>query len=62
MSLHTTPGCSMGGERRQVGSAVESNCDVGVGGNAGCAVMGDPSTYGVGFNAGGGGVSLSLPG
>jgi hypothetical protein len=48
----------MDGERRQSGVALEGGCDVGVGGNAGCAVVGDPSSYGVGFNGGGGGVSL----
>jgi hypothetical protein len=59
MSLHTTGGCSMdGGERRQSGTSLEGNCDIGSDGNAGCGVTGDPGTYGVGFNGGGGGVSL----
>lgn len=48
----------MNGERRQSGTALEGNCDVGADGNMGCGVTGDPSTYGVGFNEGGGGVSL----
>ena len=47
-----------GGERRQSGTSLEGNCDVGGDGNAGCGVTGDPGTYGVGFNGGGGGVSL----
>jgi hypothetical protein len=37
---------------------LEGNCDIGADGNAGCGVTGDPGTYGVGFNRGGGGVSL----
>jgi hypothetical protein len=40
------------------GTLLEGNCDIGADGNAGCGVTGDPSTYGVGFNAAGGGVSL----
>lgn len=48
----------MDGERRQSGTALEGNCDVRADGNMGCGVTGDPSTYGVGFNEGGGGVSL----
>ncbi len=59
MSLHTTPGCSMGGvERRQTGSAVGGDCQIGAGGNAGCAVVGGPESYGMAFNGAGGGVSL----
>lgn len=58
MSLHTTPGCNMGVERRQAGSSLSEDCEISAGGNTGCAVVGDPSTYGVEFNSGSGGVSL----
>jgi hypothetical protein len=44
MSLHTTGGCSMDGERRQSGMVLEGNCDIGADGNAGCGVTGDPGT------------------
>ncbi|KAJ5466616.1 hypothetical protein N7539_009572 [Penicillium diatomitis] len=56
ISLHALGDCSMGGERRLTGTAVSMDCDIAVGGNAGCAVMGDSSTYGADFNARGGGV------
>ncbi|OOQ88995.1 putative endo-1,3(4)-beta-glucanase [Penicillium brasilianum] len=56
LSLHTTAGCDMNVERRHAGMSMDGNCDIGAAGNAGCAVIGDPSTYGVEFNTEGGGV------
>ncbi|KAI2793498.1 hypothetical protein POX_a00078 [Penicillium oxalicum] len=56
MSLHAAGACSMGGERRQTGSVESNECNIAVGGNAGCAVMGDSSIFGAEFNARGGGI------
>lgn len=59
MSLHTGPGCDMTNRVRNmtgVASAGDGDCDSSAAGNPGCSVVGNASTYGLQFNAGGGGV------
>lgn len=56
VTLHTTPGCKMNVKRKQTGYPVFQNCDNSTHENAGCGVIGDPSTYGQAMNAAGGGI------
>ncbi|KAJ5563064.1 Endo-1-3(4)-beta-glucanase [Penicillium sp. DV-2018c] len=54
VTLHTTKGCKMDVKRKQTGQTILDNCNSG--GNAGCGVIGDESTYGEAMNKRGGGV------
>ncbi|KAJ5577410.1 uncharacterized protein N7459_006374 [Penicillium hispanicum] len=56
VTLHTTEGCKMNVKRKETGSPVFKSCDNSTHGNAGCAVQGEPSTYGQAMNTNGGGV------
>ncbi|KAJ1555938.1 hypothetical protein HK405_010219 [Cladochytrium tenue] len=58
MTLHTSPGCTIDtSSQSQTGTNVATDCDATANGNAGCGIT-DPSasSYGDGFNNGGGGV------
>ena len=59
VTLHTTQGCRMNVKRKETGSRVYDRCDNSTNSNAGCAVQGDPTTYGQAMNENGGGVGLS---
>ena len=60
MTLHTDPGCSIGGTGGFSGTVKTANCAVNAPGqsnNAGCGIQASGAdTYGDGFNSGGGGV------
>ncbi|KAK1594904.1 glycoside hydrolase family 16 protein [Colletotrichum navitas] len=55
MTLHTTSGCAMDVKRKQTGQTPHTDCKNSTNSNAGCGVEGPASTYGTGFNDGGGG-------
>ncbi|KAJ7509605.1 glycoside hydrolase family 16 protein [Mycena galericulata] len=56
VTLHTSPGCEMPATRTMTGTALETDCDTSVNGNAGCGVLvGEPTSFGPTFNADGGG-------
>lgn len=56
MTLHTSQGCSMGGQRNQTGTALDADCYVGPDYSHSCAVIGSPTSAGQAFNSIGGGV------
>ncbi|EPS29445.1 putative beta-1,3-1,6- / beta-1,3-1,4-glucan hydrolase [Penicillium oxalicum 114-2] len=56
ITLHTTEGCRMNVDRKETGSPVLTMCESTAGGNSGCGVLGDSSTYGQELNANGGGI------
>ncbi|KAF7524147.1 hypothetical protein G7054_g11513 [Neopestalotiopsis clavispora] len=57
MTLHTDDGCDMKVKRKMTGTAQYKTCSNTTNDNAGCGVLGDAdSSYGTGFNSGGGGV------
>ncbi|KAJ5104364.1 hypothetical protein NUU61_001711 [Penicillium alfredii] len=56
ITLHSTDGCNMDVKRKLTGEAVFQSCDNSTHGNAGCGVIGHPTTYGEAMNANGGGV------
>jgi len=56
MTLHTTDSCSMSVKRKETGNVLTDNCYNGTNSNSGCGVQGDNSTFGLSFNAAGGGI------
>lgn len=56
MTLHTSPGCSMGVKREQADKALQDNCDSSKNNNAGCGVQGPTNTFGSAYNKNGGGI------
>ncbi|KAJ7725881.1 glycoside hydrolase family 16 protein [Mycena maculata] len=54
-SLHTTPNCNMTQTRKQRGQTVSTVCDTSANYNQGCGVEFKPNSYGLDFNANGGG-------
>jgi len=57
MTLHTSAGCNMNTGRSQTGTTDSDDCNANDNGNAGCGVTDTrTSSYGQGFNNGGGGV------
>ncbi|QIW98873.1 hypothetical protein AMS68_004391 [Peltaster fructicola] len=56
MTLHTSSGCSMGGQRNQTGTTLTTDCYVRSDSNGSCAVMGSATSAGQAFNGVGGGV------
>ncbi|KAK0383540.1 hypothetical protein NLU13_9451 [Sarocladium strictum] len=56
MTLHTSPGCEMDVRRKQIGTALQNNCDGLINNNTGCGVEGAVDTYGQAFNRNNGGV------
>ncbi|KAJ3909301.1 endo-1,3(4)-beta-glucanase-like protein [Lentinula edodes] len=55
-TLHTSPDCSMPASRTETGTALQSDCDTAVNGNAGCGVsFTDARSFGPTFNSNGGG-------
>lgn len=55
VSLHTSPNCTMPPQRVESGTVTSTNCDANVNYNQGCGVQGATGSYGVPFNAAGGG-------
>ncbi|PCH36174.1 glycoside hydrolase family 16 protein [Wolfiporia cocos MD-104 SS10] len=55
MSLHTSPGCTMPQQRLETGTVTSTNCDANVNYNQGCGVQDAAGSFGVPFNARGGG-------
>ncbi|KAL3474610.1 concanavalin A-like lectin/glucanase domain-containing protein [Aspergillus californicus] len=57
VTLHTSPGCHMGGVKRvQTGEVVHAACGNSSDGGVGCGVRGGPGTFGREMNMGGGGI------
>jgi hypothetical protein len=57
VTLHTSPGCSMGVKRKESGSVLTSDCVNTTDSNAGCGVNAGSNTFGSTFNVNGGGVA-----
>ncbi|KAL7903394.1 glycoside hydrolase family 16 protein [Trichoderma sp. SZMC 28014] len=56
MTLHTSPGCSMGVTRKQADKTLNEDCDSSKDSNAGCGVQGSTDTFGSAYNKNGGGI------
>lgn len=56
ITLHTSPGCSMGVKRKESGKSLQSSCVNTTDENAGCGVDVGKATFGKEYNSNGGGV------
>ena len=60
VALHTSKGCEMNRRRLMTGKQLDKQCASSSEDNDGCAVQGQPATFGAEFNKNGGGVRLTL--
>jgi hypothetical protein len=56
MSLHTTPGCTMGVKRKETGKVLTTSCVNSTDNNSGCDVYAGAATFGTTYNNNGGGI------